>query len=62
MAEIKAMIARGEYSPTPSDAPEAEPMPEGFWDRAKIVYPHERKASIHLRVDPDVLKWFKEQG
>ncbi len=26
------------------------------------VRPRERKASVHLRVDADVLDWFKSQG
>jgi BrnA antitoxin of type II toxin-antitoxin system/Ribonuclease toxin, BrnT, of type II toxin-antitoxin system len=29
------------------------------WTRARLVMPR-RKASIHLRVDPEVLDWFKQ--
>jgi uncharacterized protein (DUF4415 family) len=31
------------------------------WTRARLVIPR-RKASIHLRVDPEVLDWFKQHG
>ncbi len=59
--EIRAMIARGEDQ-TREDAPEAEPVGEEFWKNAVIVEPHDRKTSVHLRLDPDVLLWFKAQG
>lgn len=61
LAEIKAARARGE-SKTRHDAPEAEPLGDEFWMRAVRVRPRERKASVHLRVDADVLDWFKSQG
>ena len=31
------------------------------WTKARLVLP-QRKESIHLRIDPDVLAWFKGQG
>ena len=50
------MIARGEDQTRP-DAPEAEPESDEFWKNAVLVRPEDRnKASIHLRVDPDVLE------
>ena len=61
MDEIKAMRAAG-LSQTRADAPEAEPLGDAFWARAVLVKPKDRKASIHLRVDPDVLEWFRAQG
>jgi uncharacterized protein (DUF4415 family) len=57
--ELKAMRERGETYTRP-DAPEYEPDEE-FWRNARIVAPP-RKASVHLRVDQDVLAWFKAQG
>jgi uncharacterized protein (DUF4415 family) len=33
----------------------------GFWDDAKIVFP-ENKQQIALRVDADVLAWFRKGG
>ena len=31
------------------------------WTRARLVLPR-RKQSIHLRIEPDVLAWFRAQG
>ncbi len=30
--------------------------------RARVVMPPRGKSSVHLRVDTDVLEWFKAQG
>lgn len=46
---------------TRSDAPERAIDPD-FWNEAHIVMPSAGKASVHLRVDADVLDWFKAQG
>lgn len=32
-----------------------------FWDNAELVIPTAKK-SIHLRLDKEVLEWFKAQG
>ncbi len=56
------MFERGEVHPTPENAPEAEPESPESWARAVVVHPRDRKASIHLRIDPDVLDWFRAQG
>ena len=53
MAEIDAMIARGDYYYN-ENPPPAEPLPEGFWKNAVVVEPRDRKCSVHLRIDPDV--------
>ena len=55
------MIARGEDQ-TREDAPEAEPMGDDFWKNAVVVEPHDRKTSVHLRLDPEIMHWFKAQG
>jgi len=31
------------------------------WTRARLVMP-QRKESVHLRIDPDVLAWYRQQG
>jgi len=31
------------------------------WTKARLVIPR-RKQSVHLRVDPEVLDWFRRQG
>ena len=41
-----------------SDIPELD---ASFWETAKLVQPM-TKQSISLRVDTDVLDWFKSQG
>ncbi len=41
--------------------PDAQPTDAAFWRDAEIVMP-EPKHAISLRVDSDVLKWFKSQG
>lgn len=41
-----------------SDIPELD---DRFWEKAKLVMP-EKKDSISLRIDKDVLEWFKSLG
>jgi uncharacterized protein (DUF4415 family) len=41
--------------------PELADLPEDFWDDAVVVSPPPKEA-ISLRVDRDVLAWFREQG
>lgn len=40
--------------------PDAD-IPNIDWTKARLVIP-QRKESIHLRVDPEVLNWFRQQG
>ena len=56
------MKRRGELHPTRSNAAEIE-LDEEFWKNAELMMPGEKpKSSIHLRVDHDVLDWFKSKG
>jgi len=41
--------------------PDAGVIPPGFWDHAKVWVPP-RKQQITLRLDPDVIGWFKRTG
>ena len=41
--------------------PELSGLPDDFWDAAVLVEPA-RKQAISLRVDEDVLAWFRESG
>lgn len=50
-AELDAAIAADPDDP--SNDPE-------FWDRALVVYP--KKQRVTLRLDADVLEWFRRQG
>ena len=36
-------------------------IPDPDWTRSRLVLP-QRKQSVHLRVDPDVVAWFRRQG
>ena len=60
MDELVAMNERGEVLPTSPEAPTVE-LDEQFWQTARVVMPS-GKASVHLRIDTDVLDWFKSQG
>jgi len=60
LSEIKARRARGEDQTRP-DAPEAESLGEEFWQRARVVMPP-GKTSVHLRLDSDIVDWFKARG
>jgi uncharacterized protein (DUF4415 family) len=60
LEEINALSELPEHQIRP-DAPEAEPLREGFWDNAKIVMP-KGKTSVHLRLDSDIVEWFKSNG
>jgi len=40
--------------------PDAD-IPDPDWTHARLVMP-QRKESVHLRIDPDVLSWFRAQG
>ena len=41
--------------------PDAGVIPPGFWDKAKLPVP-ENKQQITLRLDPDVIRFFKQTG
>ncbi len=57
---LKADRARG-TTRTRTDAP-THRLDETFWDNVRVVMPPPNKASVHLRLDADVLAWFREQG
>ncbi|MCX7376651.1 MAG: BrnA antitoxin family protein [Alphaproteobacteria bacterium] len=57
---LKAERARGETR-TRADAP-ARAVDEDFWRNARVVMPPPGKTSVHLRLDADVLDWFRGQG
>ena len=44
-----------------SAPPELRELPDDFWDEAVPVVP-EAKVPISLRVDSDVLAWFRDDG
>jgi uncharacterized protein (DUF4415 family) len=60
LSEVQALRERGE-DPTRADAPEAESLGAEFWKSARVVIPA-GKTSVHLRLDSDVVDWFKARG
>ena len=59
--ELRAMRKAG-AGRTRRDATEVE-LDESFWRRARLIPPLLlTKSSVHLRVDNDVLDWFRKQG
>jgi uncharacterized protein (DUF4415 family) len=56
------MKATGEVHATPADAPEIA-LDEAFWEKARIVETRpRRKSSVHLRLDPDTLDFYRSGG
>lgn len=41
--------------------PDVHPTDENFWKTAKVVMP-QAKETITIRLDPDVLEWFRNKG
>jgi uncharacterized protein (DUF4415 family) len=43
--------------------PDAPPLDEAFWREARVVFPRPvRKKHTGLRIDEDVLAWFRARG
>ncbi len=56
------MARRGALAPTRRGAQEIE-LDDSFWRHARLIPAlAPRKSSVHLRIDSDVLDWFKAQG
>ena len=60
LSEIEAMREQGEDQ-TSADAPEAVSLGTEFWKSARVVMPS-GKTSVHLRLDSDIVEWFKANG
>ena len=61
LEELQAKHERGDTL-TRADAPESE-LDEHFWRNARIVMPDDKgKIPVSLRVDTEVVEWFKQQG
>lgn len=57
---MRAMRERG-LDKTRPNAPPADSLGEEFWNSARVVLPP-GKTSVHLRLDSDVVEWFKSRG
>jgi uncharacterized protein (DUF4415 family) len=42
------------------DDPDAKPMDEAFWKEARVVVPR-RKETVTIRLDADLLEWFRSE-
>jgi uncharacterized protein (DUF4415 family) len=60
LSEIRARREHGEDR-TNADAPAAASLGVAFWKSARVVMPN-GKTSVHLRLDSDVVEWFKARG
>ena len=60
LSAVRALRARGEDK-TRADAPEAESLGVEFWKSARVRAPV-GKTSVHLRVDTDIVEWFRTRG
>jgi uncharacterized protein (DUF4415 family) len=60
LSQIKAIREQGKGK-TSREAPEAESLGADFWKTARVVMPG-GKTSVHLRLDSDVVEWFKANG
>ena len=60
LEEVLALRLRGK-DPLDPDAPEGPPLDEHFWKNARLVLPR-GKTSVHLRVDSDIVEWFRSHG
>jgi uncharacterized protein (DUF4415 family) len=63
-SDIAKMVATGDHAPTTKRAKEAGPeLDRAFWENARVVMPGESpKVPISMRLDPEVLAWFKQSG
>lgn len=57
----RKLLEQDEEQIARTSPPELAHLPADFWDDAEVVVPPPKKA-ISLRVDGDVLGWFREQG
>lgn len=61
LKEVDDLVRRGEAVPTRPDAPEVH-LGEDFWANARVVHPEGPKTQLTIRLDPDILAFFKKEG
>lgn len=59
--DLRKMKDAGELLPAKEASIAPDNLPDGFWDDAEIVDP-KNKIAVSLRVDAEVLDFFKTQG
>ena len=60
-ADLRRLQGTSEAEIAATSPPELADLPDDFWDDAVVVVPPPKEA-ISLRVDGDVLEWFRAQG
>lgn len=60
-ADLSRLRKMSEKQIAKTSPPELADLPPDFWDDAEVVSPQPKEA-ISLRVDQDVLSWFRERG
>lgn len=60
-ADLARLRSQTEADIEATSPPELAHLPDDFWDDATLVLP-EPKEPISIRVDRDVLAWFRAQG
>jgi uncharacterized protein (DUF4415 family) len=60
LSEVQDLRKRGKDQ-VRSSTPEAASLGEEFWKSARVVMPR-GKTSVHLRLDSEVVDWFKARG
>ena len=60
-ADLARLRAMSDAEIVRMSPPEMADLPADFWDRATLVMPVAKEA-ISLRVDTDVLQWFRNLG
>ena len=60
-ADLRRLRRQSERDIARTSPPELQALPADFWKEAEVVWPVAKEA-ISLRVDRDVLEWFRAQG
>ena len=60
-ADLDRVRLMSDAAVSDSSPPELSGLPGDFWDSAELVEPV-RKQAVSLRIDEDVLDWFRQSG
>jgi uncharacterized protein (DUF4415 family) len=60
-ADLARLRRMTEAEVAATSPPELADLPEDFWDDAQVVDP-QPKVAISVRIDQDVLAWFRSRG
>ncbi len=61
LEEIQKLYDDGMLPPQDPSAQPGEDLPDAFWENA-ILVDYREPTSVHLKLDPLVFAWFKQQG